>query len=168
MIRVFDESGNEVNPTYPKRARGLVKQGRARWADDADDVIVLTSDIRNTEAAYPSEVHKVHTLEDTEMFEYNVNEEITEIVNEILEQIEAEAPEKATKNPSLGITELTYNGKTQSIAAWADEVGLARPALYDRINRHGWTVEEALTIPKGGRRKKAEVEGQVAMDEIDE
>ena len=78
MIRVFDESGNEVNPTYPKRARGLVKQGRARWADDADDVIVLTSDIRNTEAAYPSEVHKVHTLEDTEMFEYNVNEEITE------------------------------------------------------------------------------------------
>ena len=79
MIRVFDESGNEVNPTYPKRARGLVKQGRARWADDADDVIVLTSDIRNTEAAYPSEVHKVHTLEDTEMFEdINVNEKIIE------------------------------------------------------------------------------------------
>lgn len=90
MIRVFDESGNEVNPTYPKRARGLVKQGRARWADDADDVIVLTSDIRNTEAAYPSEVHKVHTLEDTEMFEYNVNEEITETakVPETIETIE--------------------------------------------------------------------------------
>lgn len=86
MIRVFDEHGNEVNPTYPKRARGLVKQGRARYADDADDVIVLTP---NTEekVAYPSEVHKVHTLEDTEMFEYNVNEEISETA-EVLEPIE--------------------------------------------------------------------------------
>lgn len=88
------------------------------------------------------------------------NEEVTTTVNDLLAQIEAETPEKTTtpKNPSLGITELTFNGKTQSIAAWADEVGLARPALYDRINRHGWSVEEALTIPKGGRRKKPEVE----------
>jgi hypothetical protein len=86
------------------------------------------------------------------------NEEVTTVVNGLLEQIEAETPEKTTSCPSLGITELTFNGKTQSIAAWADEVGLARPALYDRINRHGWSVEEALTIPKGGRRKKPEVE----------
>ena len=77
MIRVFDESGNEVNPTYPKRARGLVKQGRARWADDADDVIVLTSYIRDMETAYPSDQN--HILEDTEMFEdTNGNEEIIE------------------------------------------------------------------------------------------
>lgn len=86
------------------------------------------------------------------------NEEVTAIVNDLLEQIEAETPVKTTANPSLGITELTFNGKTQSIKAWADEVGLARPALYDRINRHGWSVEEALTIPKGGRRKKPEAE----------
>lgn len=87
MIRVFDEAGNEVNPTYPKRARGLVKQGRARWADDADDVIVLTSNIEEN-AAYPSDVQ--HILEDTEMFEYNVNEEITETtkVPETIETIE--------------------------------------------------------------------------------
>lgn len=95
------------------------------------------------------------------------NEEITEIVEARLEEIEAETPEKSTAHPSLGITELTYNGKTQSIKAWADEVGLARPALYDRINRHGWSVEEALTIPKGGRRKaaKTEVEGQTEIEE---
>lgn len=86
------------------------------------------------------------------------NEEVTEIVTDLLEEIEANAPVKNIAHPSLGITELTFNGKTQSIAAWADEVGLARPALYDRINRHGWSVEEALTIPKGGRRKAAKVE----------
>lgn len=87
------------------------------------------------------------------------NDEVTDTVNLLLEQIEAETPEKsAPKTPSLGITELTFEGKTQSIAAWAEEVGLARPALYDRINRHGWSTEEALTIPKGGRRKAAKTE----------
>lgn len=101
MIRVFDELGNEVNPTYPKRARGLVKQGRARYADDADDVIVLTPNTENENVAYPSDVQ--HILEDTEMFEYNVNEEINESA-EILEPIEAieEAEEiEPTSNKEL-------------------------------------------------------------------
>lgn len=30
-IRVFDESGVYIGTTYPKRAKGLVKKGRARW-----------------------------------------------------------------------------------------------------------------------------------------
>lgn len=33
-IRVIDESGNEYETTYPKRANGLVKKGRARFVDD--------------------------------------------------------------------------------------------------------------------------------------
>lgn len=84
------------------------------------------------------------------------NDEAAAIVEALLEKIEAEAPtkDKGQVKPSLGIKELTFNGKTQSIGAWADEVGLKRPALYDRINRQGWSVEEALTIPAGGRRKK--------------
>lgn len=84
------------------------------------------------------------------------NEEKEALVDTKLEEIENELPTKDTesiKKPSLGIKEITFNGKTQSIAAWADELGLQRPALYDRINRHGWSVEEALTIPAGGRRK---------------
>lgn len=71
---------------------------------------------------------------------------------------------KGTVKPSLRIRELTFNGKTQSIAAWADEIGLQRPALYDRINRQGWSVEEALTIPAGGHRKKHELDGQLAIE----
>ena len=97
------------------------------------------------------------------------DDEVLATVEEIAEQIAAEAPVKAktSANPSLGIKELTFNGKTQSITAWAKEVGLQRPALYDRINRHGWSVEDALTIPAGGRRKtaKAEVEGQTEIEE---
>lgn len=41
---------------------------------------------------------------------------------------------------------LTYNGKTQCIAAWAEEIGIAFGALSLRIAK-GWTTERALTTP---------------------
>ena len=100
--------------------------------------------------------------------EMEANEEIAATVETRLNELDGERPVKNTLHPSLGITELTYNGKTQSIKAWADEVGLARPALYDRINRHGWSVEEALTIPNGERRKKVVKDAdQVSIDEVE-
>lgn len=93
------------------------------------------------------------------------DESLIEIVEPMVDQFVTEYPVKTkSEKASLGITELTFNGKTQSITAWAKEVGLNRPALYDRINRHGWSVEEALTIPAGQRRKKPEVEGQTEME----
>lgn len=93
------------------------------------------------------------------------NDLVADTVETRLEELEEEFTPKTVAQPSLGITELTFNGKTQSIKAWADEIGIARPALYDRINRHGWSVEEALTIPKGGRRKKAEAEVKTPAEE---
>ncbi len=38
---------------------------------------------------------------------------------------------------------LTYNGETKTMQQWADELGINRATLWDRVNR-GWTVEEAL------------------------
>lgn len=40
---------------------------------------------------------------------------------------------------------ITYNGKTQTIAEWADEIGIKYFTLYMRINRYHWTIEKALT-----------------------
>lgn len=45
-----------------------------------------------------------------------------------------------------GIHMLTYNGKTQSVAAWEAEMGLGRSMIYKRLRR-GWSLEEALTTP---------------------
>ena len=72
-------------------------------------------------------------------------------------QTEPVKPAKpAKKTPatrkSKKVKELTYNGKTQSIKAWAEELNLPYPTLYDRINRNGWSVEEAIEIPLGKRR----------------
>lgn len=42
---------------------------------------------------------------------------------------------------------LTYNGKTQSIAMWAEEIGIDYKTLWHRIVRQEWSVEKALTTP---------------------
>ncbi len=39
-ISVIDQQGNEYEPTYPKRAKGLLKKGRARFVDE--NTICLT------------------------------------------------------------------------------------------------------------------------------
>ena len=65
-IIVVDEQGNEYEATYPKRAKGLVKNGRARFVDE--NTICL--------ACPPSE------LEDNDMSEQKLS------MNYILEQIE--------------------------------------------------------------------------------
>lgn len=45
---------------------------------------------------------------------------------------------------------LTHNGKTQTMAAWTRELGLATGNLRLRLNR-GWTVHEALSTPRLGK-----------------
>lgn len=39
---------------------------------------------------------------------------------------------------------LTYNGKTQCIAAWAEEYNLSYMKLYNRLLHRGWSLERAL------------------------
>ena len=58
------------------------------------------------------------------------------------------------KKPNLKLTELTYNGETKSIRAWAEEINMPWPTLYDRVNRNGWSVEDAIETPLGQRRPK--------------
>lgn len=45
---------------------------------------------------------------------------------------------------------LTHKGKTQCVAAWAEELGVNAHTIYSRIYR-GWPAEQALTEPVGGQ-----------------
>lgn len=42
---------------------------------------------------------------------------------------------------------ITYNGKTLTMAQWADRLGMRYGTLQMRIWKYGWSVEEALTRP---------------------
>ena len=55
-IFVVDEQGNEYEATYPKRAKGLVKNGRARFIDE--NTICLACPPNNTEDKNMSENKK--------------------------------------------------------------------------------------------------------------
>jgi hypothetical protein len=42
---------------------------------------------------------------------------------------------------------VTYDGRTQTVAQWAREVGLSRGVLYNRIVLYGWGVQRSLETP---------------------
>jgi hypothetical protein len=47
---------------------------------------------------------------------------------------------------------ITYGNKTQSLSQWATDLGLHPTSLSHRL-QSGWTEEEAVSIPRGGKRK---------------
>jgi hypothetical protein len=46
---------------------------------------------------------------------------------------------------------ITFDGRTQSLARWAEEYEISYDLLFDRLGR-GWPVEKALTTPRRGER----------------
>ena len=76
-IRVIDEQGNEHEATYPKRAKGLVKNGRARFVDEnticlacpPDTNLEETKMTNNTEKTVNTTVNTAPTLTAKEIFD---------------------------------------------------------------------------------------------------
>ena len=42
---------------------------------------------------------------------------------------------------------ITYNGKTQTITQWAEELLINPDTLYSRVYRANWSIEKAFTTP---------------------
>jgi hypothetical protein len=42
---------------------------------------------------------------------------------------------------------LTFNGKTQLMVEWEEELGLPKGTISSRVTQYGWSVERALTSP---------------------
>ena len=74
-VQVTDEAGNRYEATYPKRAKGLVKHGRARFTDESQTEIILTC---------PPNQNLI--LEDHTMTEQMNNTQVTENENVVIEK----------------------------------------------------------------------------------
>lgn len=42
---------------------------------------------------------------------------------------------------------ITYNGETKTLAQWADEKGISKTTLHNRLTKSKWSVEKALNTP---------------------
>jgi hypothetical protein len=51
-----------------------------------------------------------------------------------------------TRNARSNI-QLTHEGKTQCLGAWAEELGMKYSTLYGRVVTRGWPADQALTTP---------------------
>lgn len=43
---------------------------------------------------------------------------------------------------------IEYNGERKCLSEWAEIIGVSRATLWARLSDYGWTIEQALTIPK--------------------
>ena len=56
------------------------------------------------------------------------------------------SPKEQARNRETSV-EVTYNGKTQCIAAWEEELGFNHGTLWTRLYSYNWTIEKAMTAP---------------------
>lgn len=60
------------------------------------------------------------------------------------------SPLEQSQNTSFN-RQLTFNGLTLCLSEWARRAGIKRNTIEGRLDR-GWSIEQALTIPPGGKR----------------
>jgi hypothetical protein len=98
--------------------------------------IVLDSDQASEEVEEPIEEEPVE--EPVENVEEDQPEETTESETE-------EKPAEQPK-PKRGAL-IEFNGKSQNICKWGEELGISANTLYGRIYKMNWSVERAFTTP---------------------
>lgn len=171
LIRVFDVHGNELEATYPKRARGLVRKGRAQWLgsvnhDDPDfvpDSIILydnadpmprTADIQQTE---------VQSMSNNEIIN---NEYIPEINNttgipENAEDIDP-AVQKMIEDLSAHITKTSeeVEKKRVEMAKEQEEANIAAAKAWMEMEKQRMETEK--------RRREADEYAEVTFPDFGE
>ena len=63
-IAVVDEAGNVYEPTWPKRAKGLVKHGRARFVDENKICLTCPPDMNSEEQHMSNNIFGEMTVAD--------------------------------------------------------------------------------------------------------
>ena len=74
------------------------------------------------------------------------NDEAEENINPLTEQENVPEDHHASQRKNHKRL-IEYNGKTQTLTAWAKELGIRHQTLYNRIVMKGWDVDRAFEKP---------------------
>ena len=134
-IVVVDEFGNEYEATYPQRAKGLVKNGRARFIDE--NTICLACPPNNElEDNDMSENKKVDSINNANTSQNSgTSKEVAENMSNLLNQeAEQQYSEKLTMNYVLE--------QIEKIQVQTDHIGMALAALGNMIPANSGSVPD--------------------------
>ena len=95
-VRVVDEQGNEYEATYPKRAKGLVKNGRARFIDEHTICLACPPD-EYTEENMPNHIDKNQVFNQIVDLQKNL-----ESIDKILFKIQCVSDHQSCVEPEEG------------------------------------------------------------------
>ena len=59
---------------------------------------------------------------------------------------------KQQNNNNSAVHTIVYNGEEKTVTEWAEEIGMNRDTLYARIFQSGWSVKDAIELPKDTKR----------------
>ena len=103
-IIVVDENGKEYEATYPKRAKGLVKNGRARFMDEHTICLACPPDIHSEEKKMSEKLNKVQVFEQIVKLQGSL-----ESIGDILYQIQlVNDSQECDKNEDGNVVLLDY------------------------------------------------------------
>ena len=134
-IIVVDENGNQLEATYPKRAKGLVKCGRARFINET--TICLTCP--------PPPKTEEHTMSE-HIIEPTLQSEPLELTDEyILSQIERIAADRAYLEEALVSLNAIQTGGPGDVGAAGKAEGISRVVkAHQETNRRLLDFYESL------------------------
>lgn len=63
-------------------------------------------------------------------------------------------PKNEQPNNRRSCYSITYNGKTQNLTEWCKELGLNYKLIHNRMYKHGWEFERAISEPVHVEKRK--------------
>lgn len=130
-MTVIDLQGNVYEPTYPKRAKGLVKKGRARFVDENTICLTCPPDVReeivmmsNSETKAPMDLTAAQIFEELKQIR-----EDTSYITLAMEKLEKVPTDQASENEAC----LEKIAAIQKIVQEREETNQALIRLYEKM-----------------------------------
>ncbi len=147
-IRVLDENGNPLTPTYIRRAEGLVKSRRAVYTSDNRNEIQLlpaehTEELKMSEINTAADSREITEEEYNEMMNEHAPDENASLIHEILERIDAIRADREHLDRALGALE-KFEINESPMGGEGDKA--RAQALLDIVRCRETTNQQALSI----------------------
>lgn len=144
-ISVVDEQGNEYETTYPRRARGLVKNGRARFISDNKICLACPPDIDLEDNQMTEALNKTDNVINIGADELKTEKAENTVTYYLLKQVEGIASHTDYLHEVISELSKMPNGDSGEFGCPGNTMGTAKAnALGDVVRSRETTNQQLL------------------------